>query len=135
MRKKTADENPAKETVEIHYPETPSSAIGASTNPDAKTYWQADHHYYDQYTLKEIEVTHVYGKFSPATPLADKLMRMNYDIHTGAVLGLTGKTIAFFVSLIVASLPVTGFLLWYGRRYKKEKPYFVEESSVQLTVQ
>ncbi|MCK7554360.1 PepSY domain-containing protein [Chitinophaga sedimenti] len=44
---------------------------------------------------------------------------MNYDIHVGAIGGLTGKFIAFFASFICASLPVTGFLVWWGRRKKK----------------
>jgi uncharacterized iron-regulated membrane protein len=34
---------------------------------------------------------------------------------------LPGKIIAFLVSLLTATLPVTGVLLWYGRKYKKEK--------------
>ena len=33
--------------------------------------------------------------------------------------GITGKIIAFFASLIAASLPVTGFLIWRGRHKKK----------------
>ena len=41
---------------------------------------------------------------------------MNYDIHVGAIGGLTGKIIAFIVSLICASLPVTGFLVWWMKR-------------------
>lgn len=27
---------------------------------------------------------------------------------------------AFFASLIGASLPITGFLIWYGRKFKKK---------------
>jgi uncharacterized iron-regulated membrane protein len=45
---------------------------------------------------------------------------MNYDIHVGAVLGLPGKIIAFCASLIAASLPITGFYIWWGRRKKKK---------------
>jgi uncharacterized iron-regulated membrane protein len=45
---------------------------------------------------------------------------MNYDIHTGAILGLPGKFLAFFASLIAASLPVTGFMIWMGRKKKKK---------------
>jgi uncharacterized iron-regulated membrane protein len=127
---KAISENPNKQTVEVHYPETKHSSIAVSTNPDASTYWQIDNHYYDQYTLQEIEVTHQYGKFSDTTPLANKLMRMNYDIHTGAIFGLTGKFIAFFISIIIASLPITGFLLWYGRHFKKDKSKNMEESPV-----
>jgi len=44
---------------------------------------------------------------------------MNYDIHVGAIAGLTGKVIAFIASLVCASLPVTGFLIWWGKKYKK----------------
>lgn len=116
---KTMDENPAAATIEVHYPETNASPIHAAANSDSKTYWQADNRYYDQYTLKEIEVTHQYGRYNADMSLVDQLMRMNYDIHTGAAFGITGKTIAFLASLIIATLPVTGFLLWYGRKYKK----------------
>jgi uncharacterized iron-regulated membrane protein len=49
----------------------------------------------------------------------EKLIEMNYDIHVGAIGGLTGKIIAFIVSLICASLPVTGFIIWWGKRKKK----------------
>lgn len=49
----------------------------------------------------------------------EKLNEMNLDIHTGAIYGLVGKLVAFFASLIAASLPVTGFLVWIGRKNKK----------------
>ncbi|SFO25974.1 Uncharacterized iron-regulated membrane protein [Chitinophaga sp. YR627] len=50
----------------------------------------------------------------------EKLIGMNYDIHVGAIAGLPGKILAFFASLICASLPVTGFLVWWNKG-KKEK--------------
>ena len=118
---KIKNENPSAQIIEIHYPANDSAAIEAVANPDAGTYWKSDIRYFDQYTLKEINVDHVYGLFSNASA-ADKIMRMNYDIHTGAVLGLPGKIMAFFASLIAASLPVSGFLIWRGRK-KKNKIY------------
>jgi uncharacterized iron-regulated membrane protein len=39
----------------------------------------------------------------------EKFRAMNYDIHTGSILGLPGKILAFVRSLISASLPLTGF--------------------------
>ena len=51
----------------------------------------------------------------------EKVWAYNYDIHVGAIGGLPGKVIAFFLSLFSASLPVTGFLIWYGRKFKKRK--------------
>ncbi|RYE25289.1 MAG: PepSY domain-containing protein [Sphingobacteriales bacterium] len=109
------------ETLEVHYPETDSSSIEIAANPDASTYWKADYRYFDQYTMQEIEVTHAFGRFAN-TKVAEKISRMNYDIHVGAVLGLPGKIMAFCASLIAASLPVTGFYIWWGRRNKKPKP-------------
>jgi uncharacterized iron-regulated membrane protein len=40
---------------------------------------------------------------------------MNYEIHTGAILGLPGKVFAFLMSLFIASLPVTGVILWWKK--------------------
>ena len=45
-----------------------------------------------------------------------KLQEMNYGLHTGQYFGITGKIIAFLASLFVAALPVTGFLIWWGRK-------------------
>lgn len=48
----------------------------------------------------------------------EKFVAANYDIHVGAILGIWGKILAFIVSLICASLPITGFLVWKGRKFK-----------------
>ncbi len=45
-----------------------------------------------------------------------KFQEMTYGLHTGQYFGLTGKIIAFFASLFVACLPVTGFMVWFGRK-------------------
>ncbi|MET4142806.1 putative iron-regulated membrane protein [Pedobacter sp. UYP1] len=50
-----------------------------------------------------------------------KLNEMSYDLHTGQILGTTGKIIAFMSSFICASLPLTGFLFWRGKRKDKRK--------------
>jgi uncharacterized iron-regulated membrane protein len=117
---KMQTEYPNIQVLEVHFPETDSSAIAIGANPDAGTYWQKDSRYFDQYTLQEIHVKHMYGRLRD-TKVADKIARMNYDIHVGAVLGLPGKFLAFFASLLAASLPVTGFYIWYGRKYKNKK--------------
>ena len=112
-------ENPTAEILEVHIPAITLSPIEVSINPDDETYWKTDYRYFDQYSLKELSVNHIYGKTAEASA-ADKLIRMNYDIHTGAIIGLPGKIIAFFASLIVASLPITGFYIWWGRKQKQK---------------
>jgi uncharacterized iron-regulated membrane protein len=117
---KMVKDYPNAESIEVHPPENTSTSIAANANPDASTYWKIDYRYFDQYTLKELPVDHVWNKFEESTS-ADLLMRMNYDIHVGAILGLPGKILAFLISLTVASLPITGFIVWLGRRKKSKQ--------------
>jgi uncharacterized iron-regulated membrane protein len=112
---------PRTSTVEVHFPATASSPVMIAVNRDPSTYWRMDYLFYDQYTLEELPVEHVYGRFEHADK-ADKLMRMNYDLHVGAIWGFPGKLIMFLASLIVASLPVTGVFIWIGRLKKKRSP-------------
>jgi uncharacterized iron-regulated membrane protein len=113
-------EYPQAKSIEVHPPENDSTAIAANANPEKGTFWKTDYRYFDQYTLEEKEVKHVYGKYKNAA-VSDKLMRMNYDLHTGAVFGLAGKIFAFLISLLIASLPVSGFYIWWGRNKKAKK--------------
>jgi uncharacterized iron-regulated membrane protein len=46
----------------------------------------------------------------------DRLRAMTYDIHTGRIVGLPGRVVAFLASLVAASLPITGALVWGKRR-------------------
>ncbi|WP_128331593.1 PepSY domain-containing protein [Apibacter sp. HY039] len=50
----------------------------------------------------------------------EKVVAANYDIHVGSILGLPTKIIAFIVSLMIASMPITGFLIWRGRNKKNK---------------
>jgi uncharacterized iron-regulated membrane protein len=112
-----SNEYPNAVSIEVHPPETKLSPIAANANLETGTYWKTEYRYFDQYTLKEIEVNHIYGKLNSSTN-SDKLMRMNYDIHTGGIFGFSGKIFAFLISLLIASLPITGFFIWYGRKKK-----------------
>jgi len=40
----------------------------------------------------------------------------SYEIHTGRILGISGKIIMFLAGLVALSLPVTGFLVWRSKR-------------------
>ena len=114
-----AQEFPDYESFELHYPATDSSSIYVEISSQSGIHYSSDYRFYDRHTLAEIETPGIYGKYADAS-LADKVMRMNYDIHVGAIGGLPGKILAFLISLVTATLPVTGVLLWWGRK-KKEK--------------
>lgn len=46
----------------------------------------------------------------------EKFRRLNYDIHVGSIWGLPTKILAFFLTFIAGSLPITGFIIWYNRK-------------------
>lgn len=111
---------PDAQKIELHYPENDSTSILVEVSNTKGVYYNMDYLFFDQNTLKEIETPSIYGKYKNAK-FADKVIRMNYDMHIGAIGGIPGKIIAFLTSLICASLPVTGILLWYGKTFKKKK--------------
>jgi uncharacterized iron-regulated membrane protein len=53
----------------------------------------------------------------------DNIIRSNYQLHTGNIptLGLGSKILFFLVSLFAASLPITGFIIWWGRGRKSKE--------------
>lgn len=102
-------------------PTAKTAAILLRANPEKKTLYKTDFRYFDQYTGQEIAGAYVWGNYSDAHTTADFIRRMNYDIHTGAILGLPSRVLLFFIALIVASLPITGFIFWWGKT-KKNTP-------------
>lgn len=67
----------------------------------------------DKYTGKEIILPEVFENH-------EKIEHTNFDLHVGYWGGYIGKTITFIVGIICSSLPVTGVLIWWGRRNKKK---------------
>lgn len=110
-------ENPDAEGVSINYPDDndPAATIGATVSLKKNLYYNADRYTFDRYTLKEIKLEGPFhGKYEDKS-FADKLRRMNYEIHIGTIAGLPGKLLVFFGALFGASLPITGFYLYYKK--------------------
>jgi len=81
---------------------------------DGETYYGSDALQFDQYTGRLL-----HRRNNSEKNRGERLAEMNYDIHVGAIGGLTGKIIAFIASLVCASLPVTGLLIWWGKRRRR----------------
>lgn len=109
------------QAVELMVPQTDSAAILVRANPSEKIFYKTDYRYFDQYSGKEFEGAYGWGKYSDVKTLSDRIQRMNYDIHIGAVLGYPGRIAVFLAALVAASLPITGLLIWLGRRKKIAK--------------
>jgi uncharacterized iron-regulated membrane protein len=78
-------------------------------------YYESDSYEFDQFSGKLLKDIKHQDKSAGL-----KMNSMNYDIHVGQILGFTGKIIAFLASLICASLPITGFIIWWGKRNKSK---------------
>ena len=124
---------PGRPVVDVVYarlrqqsPQAEMLLIGAVGKGDAPLYATAYGRALRYYHRDEYQFHPRTGQLLLALPHASKstgkkLADLNYDLHTGQVLGFGGKAIAFVVSLLSASLPVTGFLVWRGR-HKRRQP-------------
>jgi uncharacterized iron-regulated membrane protein len=107
-------------SLQITFAQKQSDAITASFNPQEGTFYKNHTRYFDRYSMQEIPGKTLFNKPYEAGSGADKLVRMNFDIHVGAIGGIAGKCIAFLISLISGSLPITGFIVWWGKKRKSK---------------
>lgn len=77
--------------------------------------------FYDQATLKALPYVDPTDRPYAEIGTGEKVYRMNFDLHTGQILGLPTKILAFIVCMIGASLPVTGTIIWYNRKWGKKR--------------
>lgn len=99
----------------VTWPETPSDAFYVCTDMYRGTWRDV---YLDQYTM---EVLPASNKRLRDEDLASWINRSNYGLHVGEFAGMYTKIPYFLVSLICASLPITGFYIWWGKKKKPRK--------------
>jgi len=104
---------PAAASYLLVLPLKDSAAVVVKAYHEKGKFYNSDNLYFNQYTAAQLPVA-INGKYSAAT-VAEKATRMNYDIHVGAIAGLPGRLLMFFAAIICASLPVTGFYIWWGK--------------------
>ncbi len=119
---KVVNENRDVDNIFVYLPDTAraNSALRITAVPTEKNYYRNVFYGFDRYTGGSLPQGDFYGEPFAQSTTGEKIRRMNYDMHVGSVLGLPGKILAFFASLIGASLPVTGFIIWYNRKWGKK---------------
>ena len=116
---KLKNEEPEAEQFYYALPQNDSDVYRVSVVHELGSYYKQDNRYFDQYNLKELQGKGPWaGEYSEKSA-ADKMMRMNLDIHEGIILGWLGKAIMFLASLVGASLPITGLIIWRRRMLQK----------------
>lgn len=96
--------------------EEPRNEVSAYLSFD-KTGWDDSDSYYYHAQTGEL----VHQVLQEQKTIGEKWRNSNYAIHVGSIYGLPTKILACFAALFLASLPVTGFYIWWGRK-KKKKP-------------
>ncbi|WP_281634515.1 PepSY-associated TM helix domain-containing protein [Flavobacterium luteolum] len=107
---------PKAEMFFVMIPQQKDAIVSTGAYPHALRYDQQNNYYFHPSSGKLLQ-SQPFDKKS----LGLQIVEMNYGIHTGQVLDLPGKIIAFIVSLIAAALPVSGFIIWFGRNRKSKK--------------
>lgn len=107
---------PYKGNIQIRMPaDTINSILVLKENNERIIPHQSSAAYFDKYTAENIEAR-PYASFSNG----DKLKRLIYPIHTGSIFGLPTKILALLVSLLAATLPITGLLIWLRKKTKQK---------------
>jgi uncharacterized iron-regulated membrane protein len=105
---------PGKEYF-INFPEDSTGAVRILIRYDNKGFYRKQSQlFFDQYNGSLLK-----SQLHDKTSSGDKLKATLYDIHTGKILGPAGQFFVFLASFITASLPVTGFMIWWNRRKLK----------------
>lgn len=98
------------------FPQQSTDAYRICYNPDLGTYYKRHFRFFDQNTLKELKGGGLYGINPKEASTADTIYRMTYDLHVGAVGGFLGRLLMFCFSFIIATLPITGVVMWWKRK-------------------
>lgn len=104
--------------VRISIPHKSDEAIHLSVINPNKGINAVDHFHHDQYNGKLLSGNFQNGLAQDRSTFS-KINGLVYEVHFGSVWGLPGRILAFLGSLIGASLPITGFIVWLNKRKRK----------------
>nr|WP_295929131.1 PepSY-associated TM helix domain-containing protein [uncultured Dyadobacter sp.] len=120
LAKITAETNrllPHPGRIQFTLPEYDSLSITVSkVNENASITNVVDFLYFDQ-----TDGTLISKRLYDNETTGMKVRRLVLPIHSGSIWGWPTKALALIVALITATLPVTGVIIWVGRKFKKEK--------------
>jgi uncharacterized iron-regulated membrane protein len=118
--------------LNISFPEEANDPYEITVNPEDGTIYKTFTRFFDRNTLAELP-SEASKKFEEMSA-GEKLYAMNFDIHVGQIYGLPTRILAFFASLIGASLPVTGFIIWWfrGKKTKAGKKRKAPENPISV---
>lgn len=108
---------PAAVSYSVQLPKEPTGSIRVAVlNPGAITENATNEVFLDQYSGRELS-----GQTYEQRPLGQRIRGLFKPVHTGAIWGWPTKILALIISLLGASFPITGTILWWNRTRKNRK--------------
>jgi uncharacterized iron-regulated membrane protein len=101
---------PAAARLEVALATEPADALSVCADLDPTTSYRRNCLWFDRHTGRRLGAEHYHDKNT-----GERLQAMNYDIHLGRIAGLPGRLAVCLASLVAASLPITGALIWWNR--------------------
>jgi uncharacterized iron-regulated membrane protein len=115
--------------INLTLPKKKEKVVMAVVYPKYKT----DNWYNISYYYLDMRTGKIFDKLLHSQKtLALKWRNSNKQIHTGRLFGWPTQILAFLASLVCATLPITGFLIWWGKRNKKTKKPAVKQVQAPL---
>lgn len=120
---KVVKENPKAGGFYYSFPDSTNakSSIYMMAYPNKGQFYNSNFYYFDQHTTKRITNNSIDDQKYEDVGFGGKLRKINYDIHVGSIFGFPGKVLAFLAAFIGGSLPITGFIIWYNRKWGNKK--------------
>lgn len=118
MYSQVVKQNPNAELVSINLPKERKGVVNISVFENEDFNYSRKQYQFDQYSAQLLKTNTFAEKNN-----GEKLKAMNYDIHTGRILSFWGKLLTFFASLVSATLPTTGFFIWWNKRKNSKKNF------------
>ncbi len=101
--------------VRISYPHKETDAIQLAVIHPQELVYSTDHYHFDQYTGALLQGNFQNELHSRASAFTT-LNGLVYDIHLGNLGHFLGRLLVSLTALVLASLPITGFIIWWGKR-------------------
>ncbi len=91
--------------------------ISASFDPQGIRGQKAMAAYFDKTTNRLVK-----DNLADTRNFGDAVQLSTNELHYGTFFGLASKVLTFLACLVTATLPVSGFYVWYGRRKRPARP-------------
>ncbi|MCL1674777.1 PepSY-associated TM helix domain-containing protein [Elizabethkingia meningoseptica] len=107
----------------LSVPQDSTETISLFLYPSHRQFYNLQNFSYDRNTGSLLSNSSTHASSFEQADFATKVRKLNYDLHVGSALGgIWGRILYFLISIVGASLPITGFLVWWFKKKKVSQP-------------